>query len=483
VASVTSKARRSPIALAIILGLLAASRPLAAQSAQPAPQPSSQPAPKVFTLQQAVDFALANYPAVRAALERYNAARSNIGLAKTSYLPFVSAVGQDDRGTRESVLGVLMPQFPTIMTGTEGTVSPNNGTYWVSGMGFLFSWEPFTFGYRHSLVQSAEATASRTAAQVDLTRLGVSAAVMNASLALLADEQRVKASEADVARRQVFGRSVHALVDAHLRPGADASRADAELAAARTQLIETQQREAEDNALMAELLGISGTPVEIQPGPLLNAPPEQIWTQLPAGQHPAAIVEQRDIDEVQSRINVLNHSFYPHFDLEELTSGRGSNELSTAKGAPGATANGLLPSVFNWQAGLTVQINISDWFARREQRAIQLSNLHQQQALYAQTVDTINGQVQRALAALDGARRIAQNTPVELQAAQQSEAQARARFQAGVGTIVDVAQAQSLLVQAEIDDSLARLGIWRALAQLAAAEGDVNPLLNLTKVP
>lgn len=74
---------------------------------------------------------------------------------------------------------------------------------------------------------------------------------------------------------------------------------------------------------------------------------------------------------------------------------------------------------------------------------------------------------------------MAQNTPIELQASRDSEAQARARFQAGVGTIVDVAEAQRLLVQAEIDDSLARLSIWRALADLAAAEGDIRPFLDL----
>ncbi|HEV2421056.1 MAG TPA: TolC family protein [Candidatus Acidoferrales bacterium] len=472
---VSHKSKRCLVVVAVVLGVATTARRVAAQSAEPAP--------KVFTVQQAVEFALTNYPAVRASLEQYNAARSGVGLAKTSYAPVLNAVAQEERGTRESVLGVLMPQFPTVMTGTEGTVSPNNGTYWVSGMGFLFSWEPFTFGYRRSLVRSAEVTASRTAAQVDLTRLGVSSAVVNASLALLADEQRVKASEADVTRREVFARSVHALVDARLRPGADGSRADAELAVARTQLIEAQEREGEDNASMAEFLGIAGTPVEIQPGPLLDAPPEQIWPQPPATKNPAAVIAQREIDEVQSRISVLNHSYFPHFYVEELTSGRGSNELSTAKSAPGAAAGGLLPSVFNWQAALTAQMNLSDWFARHEQRSIQLADRRQQEALYTETVQTITGKVQEALATLDGARRVAQNTPIELEAAQQSEAQARARFQAGVATIVDVAEAQRLLVQAEIDDSLARLRIWRALAQLAADEGNLSPLLNLAKLP
>ena len=43
--------------------------------------------PKVLTLEQAVDFALKNYPAVRAALERVSAAQAGVGLARTSYLP------------------------------------------------------------------------------------------------------------------------------------------------------------------------------------------------------------------------------------------------------------------------------------------------------------------------------------------------------------------------------------------------------------
>ena len=51
-----------------------------------------------------------------------------------------------------------------------------------------------------------------------------------------------------------------------------------------------------------------------------------------------------------------------------------------------------------------------------------------------------------------GARRVAENTPIELKAARDTESQARARYQAGLATIVDVAEAQGLLVQAEGED-------------------------------
>jgi outer membrane protein len=444
--------------------------------ASAAQAPKTQP--KVFTVQQAIDYALTHYPAVRAALERYNAARAGVGLARTNYVPFMDGVWESDRETRESVLGVLLPQSPTILTGTQGTVTPGPAEpFWTTGMGFLLSWQPFTFGYRRAELRSAHATENRTSAQVTLTQLGVASAVANASLAVLAREQTVQASQADVNRRTVFDRSVHALVNAQLRPGADASRADAELAAARTRLIEAEDARDVATAALAEALGMAGSTVEIMPTPFLQTPPESTWPEMPLTSHPAAVVQQRTIQEIQSRISVLNHTFYPHLTLNGLQQWRGSGQQKTGVITPGL--QGLEPTIQNWAAGLSVQMNFSQFFSLRERKKIELANARRQEALYDLTIQNLTGQMQQALASVDGARRVAQNTPIELAAARQSEAQARARFQAGVGTIVDVAEAQSLLVQAEIDDSLARLSIWRALAQLAADEGNLTPFLNL----
>jgi outer membrane protein len=450
---------------------------LAGFASVPAAQ-APQARPRIFTVQEAVSYALNHYPAVRAALESYNAAKAGFGLARTNYVPFVDGVWESDRETRESVLGVLLPQSPTILTGTQGTVTPGPAEpFWTTGMGGLFSWQPFTFGYRRSQLREARATENRTAAQLTLTRLGVASAVADASLAVLARQQTVQASQADVNRRMVFDRSVHALVSAQLRPGADASRADAELAAARTRLIEAEEARDVARAALAETLGLAGNAVVISVGPFLETPPGNIWSQLPLTNHPAAVAQQRSIQEVQSRISVLNHEFYPHITLNGLEQWRGSGEKTSGKITP--SLQGLEPTIRNWAAGLSVQMNFSQFFSIRENKKIQVADRRRQQALYDLTLQNLTGQEQQAVARVNGARRVAQNTPVELAAARQSEAQARARFQAGVGTIVDVAEAQSLLVQAEIDDSLARLSIWRALAELAADEGDLTPFLGL----
>ena len=82
---------------------------------------------------------------------------------------------------------------------------------------------------------------------------------------------------------------------------------------------------------------------------------------------------------------------------------------------------------------------------------------------------------------LDGARRVAENTPIQLNAARTGEIQSRTRYQAGLTTIVELADAESLLEQAEIDDALAKLAVWHNLANLAAAEGDLEPFFQLVR--
>jgi len=84
---------------------------------------------------------------------------------------------------------------------------------------------------------------------------------------------------------------------------------------------------------------------------------------------------------------------------------------------------------------------------------------------------------------VQAARAVAANTPVQLAAAQQSESQARARYQAGLASIVEVADAQSLLAQAEVQDQLARIDVWRALLAESAAQGTLTPFLSLVTSP
>ncbi len=464
---------RLSVRLAVFVGLLLGLLP-PARAGQ-----AGRPAEKTFTLEQAIDFALKNYPAVRAALEQVGAARGGVELARTSYLPRTDLLWQSTRATRNNIFGLLLPQAVVPPISGPVLASTSNGSAWGSAAGLLFSWEPFDFGYRRAGVNAARATENRTSAEVGLTQLDVAVAVTDAFTGLLAAHERTRAAEADVERRRIFVESVEVLVKNELRPGADASRAEAELAAARIQLVQAEESEQVARVTLAQVLGIAGTEVQANPGPLLGPPPEEPLPEAPVTSHPLAEVEKARVDEAAARLRVFERQYYPRFNFQSAVSGRGTGANLDGTFAGGANGLGLERS--NWGLGLTVTFPLFDFASIHARKRIELSNERSQAARYDQAVQELTGQQARARATWEGARRVAENTPVELRAARDTETQVRARYQAGLATLVDVADAQRLLVQAEIDDAVARLNVWRGLASIAAAQGNLEPFMQLLR--
>jgi outer membrane protein len=442
-------------------------------------QNSVKPPERPLTLDQAVDFALANYPAVRASLERALASKEGVGLSRTSYLPRTDLLWQSNRATRNNIFGLYLPQ--TVVPPISGPVlsSTSDRGVWGSMAGVLLSWEPFDFGYRGANVDVAKAAQGRANAELSLTKLEVAGAVGDAFLRLAAAQEQVKAAEADVDRRQVLATSVHALVKEELRPGADASRVDAELAAAKIQLIRAQEVQRESEATFAELLGISGSKVAISADSLLTASPTTYASQDQLVNHPAALVVNSTLFETKAREKVLSKSYYPRFNLQGSFSGRGSG--ANTDGTFGTGTDGLDLMRHNWAVGLTATFSVLDFPALHFKKQIEQSNERAQQADYDKTLQNLTAQAERAKAAYDSAVLISQNTPVELEAARLGERQANARYQSALAPIVEVAEAQRLLLQAETDDNLARLTVWRAMLGEALAQGDLQPFLELAR--
>jgi outer membrane protein TolC len=131
--------------------------------------------------------------------------------------------------------------------------------------------------------------------------------------------------------------------------------------------------------------------------------------------------------------------------------------------------------------GLTVTFPAFDLFSIRARQQIEQHNERAEDARYNQVLQDLNGGLEKANAILAGARRVAQNTPVQLEAARATEQQATARYKAGLANVIEVAEAERILTQAEIDDALAKLGVWRGLLGLAVAGGDVQPFLAISR--
>lgn len=461
-------------ALAMLPGLLAA-----AQTVTPAPPAPAAKPQGPLTLAQAIQLADANYPAIRAAQEQQVAAQHQIGVAKTAYLPRADMLWQTNRATDNNRTGLLLPQ--AIMPSISGPVAGNapGRSAWSSAGGALLNWQPFDFGARAAQVDVARKNASAAVSATDLTRLGIEGATANAYLDIVAAHQLVNVAQANVNRMQTFADSVNVLVNNKLRPGADASQADAQLAIARTQLIQAQTQEKVRVAALADFLELPVQQVKIDPARVLAAPPAADPEATPIGTHPAAQQEAALVGRQEAQLHVLNRSYVPVFDLLGSISGRGSGLDNLGNFAGGTT--GLAPNTLNWGAAVQVTFPAFDFFLIHREKQVQAANVRAEQRRYDQTMDDLSVQVEQAQAILDGARQVAENTPVEVAAARQSEQQQRARFQASLATVVEVAVAESMLTQAEGDDAIARINVWRGLAGLAVARGDATPFLNLLK--
>jgi hypothetical protein len=285
---------------------------------------------------------------------------------------------------------------------------------------------------------------------------------------VLAAQRTTQAAEADVRRRETFDKAVRVLVDNQLRAGAEASRADAELARARVNLARAQQQEKISRAALVDILSLPDTSVEVQESSLPVAPPDRSPETSPITSNPVAEVQHARVEEAQARVHILDRSYYPKFYFQSSVYGRGSGWNPAGNFEGGTT--GLGPDRSNWAAGLTVTFPVFDIFAIRSRKAVESANERAEAARYDQDLQDLTGQLRKAQASLEGARQVAQNTPVELDAARTTETQERSRYQAGLATLVEVADAQSLLVQAETDDALARLAVWQNLAAVAAAD-------------
>jgi outer membrane protein TolC len=430
-----------------------------------------------MTLEQAVQDASAKYPNVRASLEQVSAAAAAVNLARTAFLPRADLAAQLNRATHNNVFGLTLPQggaFPSI----SGPVLRTNSldSVWGSAVGVMVQWEPFDFGLRQANVDLAQASRERARSQVAVTRLEAAAAAADAYLTILAAQQTVSAARAGVERARVLNDVTSTLVTNQLRPGAEASRARAELAVAQTQLIQAEQAVDIARAALAQVLGVPPEGLQLVAGKLLDQPADSAGLpEAPPAAHPVIAAQSTAIGEVQAREKALDRSWYPRFNLEAAEYARGTG--IQPDGATGNPASGFGPNIQNWAVGMTVTFPLADLPGLKARKEIERAHERAERARYDQLVQNFNGEIARARAILNGARRIAANTPVQLEAARDAAQQAAARYRAGLGTLVEVAEAERLQTQAEIDSSLARLNIWRALLGLAIAQGDLSPFV------
>jgi len=452
--------------------LTRADMPVVTTSAVDVAVPGRARTSAIYTLDEAVREALANHPRIRAARADEHAAEARVDAARFRELPAAGASAQLNRSTGNTTPGLFFPTqgFPAI-AGPVESKSLNSGT-WQIGAGIWASWDVLSFAREAGTIDVALANCKASSVQVSVEQLDIAYGAADAFLLLLEAQEAAWAAHAAADRAETLVKMTKPLVDQGLRPGVDLARAEAELAAAHTLVATAMQTHDVRRANLAVAVGHVGVSMEAAPGNLVNS--------LDATRRTASIEDNPNVVEANILVQrigagreVVRAQFLPRVDLVAALYARGTG--LSVNGLAQSPASGLVPDVPNWAAGLVVTWSVLDIPAIRARSRAASADYDAAVARRDEVVLAVSGQLESASALLTGAQSIARETPVALAAAQAAEQQAVARYRTALAPIVDVADAERVLTQAEINDAIARIEVRRALLALGRAAGDLGP--------
>lgn len=320
------------------------------------------------------------------------------------------------------------------------------------------SWLVWDFGQIRSRVGALRATAMAQEQAEQLLGVQIDAGVRVAFAALQAAIALRHSSQALLRQHQQRERLIAAWVEVGRRPPIDLVQVRADIAQAEVQLAQT---EADIELAWVQLAQAVGAPVE--PGEV------------------AAEASPPLADEGKSLDALVKVAARQRGELKQLLAQQQAQRLQTA-----ATRRAWWPSLnlssslteagqtldamaWNWSAGLALQWPI--WQGGKVQADVRAARA-QQRALTAREaglLQQLRVEVQRAEVGLRAARNAVRGSEVAERLARERLTLAEGRYAAGLGTLIDVSDAQTALqsTEAQLVQARYRLAVARAQLQLA----------------
>jgi len=431
-----------------------------------------------FTLEAAISFAVKNYPAMRIAAAKIAAATAETGVTRTAYMPRSDFFWQNNWATANQQMGLFFP-MPGLLPVAGGYPRQN----WQAGFGnyggLVTSVTAYDFGYRRTRMQASRANEKTALANQQLTEFDVAAAAANAFLQAVTAQSLVKTAEADFQRSRVLLTMVATLTKSGLRPGADESRALADVAQSETRLIKAREQAKLTLIQLAHALGLAGEEVRIDAGPFLTTSPATAAFPVKITEHPAVQAELSTINSLLLQKKVTSKSYLPKLNVLGGVMTRGSGWQDTTQYLGGL--HGTYPNMMNYGLAVTLNWTPTDAFEARARKKVQEANIEAEKAKYDELIEQLKTADAQARTLIESATLVAQHTPVQIAAAKMTNQLVTQRYKAGLATLVDVADAQKILTQAEVDDALAKLGVWSAYLGGAESKGTLTPFMGLVR--
>ena len=414
----------------------------------PAPIPPSQIAGRLLTLEECIAIALEAQPRVQATLYDYAAARYRVNQAFSPLLPQLSGVVSS---TRSNV--------PTVVTNSVGT---NTTIVQTRQFGdtllaqVQLSQLLFDFGKSLAATDAARKLAEVAVENVELQRQLISLTVKEAYTNTLFSQRLIRVQEQAVERAELNLRSAKGFFDVGTRPKSDVARAEVDVANAKVDLIRAK------NALRQAIVALNiAMAIDVDT-------PTQLVDNL--------IYQPVTIDRLKLRADSLRQR--PEYRQAKLQQAAAeATERQTFRNffpditGTGAFGGAQTPLNEAWSVGLALNWSIFDGGNRIARYQEAKANTQGATARVKSTELDVIQNVEQAVIAVEEAQERILAAQTLVASAQENFRLAQGRFDAGVGTILELTDAQLALTQAQNTESQALADYRIALALLDRAVG------------
>jgi outer membrane protein len=476
---VSTRCARRMCLVVLLIGGATSSLAQTAPQSPPAGAPSAEAAgPRKVTLAEAIDYALKNQPAVKAALARVAARQAEVAIPRGQWLPSVGLTAQllvgTANNTTASYLGAALVPIPRVggtvsVTGSTASWSPEPSSF--AGLGV--TQQIFEFGRIAAEISAAESQVTVERRSADAQSLDVRFGVEEAYFAVYSAKAVVRAAAEGLERARAHYEMARAGVAQGLRPPIEQTRVAAEVARLDLVKVRAEGNVRVSQTLLAAAVGSPEAALDIAdqaPTPA-ELPPLEATVQRALGREPQlqAALERIHVQEEETRAAFAQ--LRPEFLFAGTLNARAGGSTPSGS-APVPSGDGWIPEVPNWQVGIIFSWPIFEgtlWAraeASREREVVR----REEAALIKQD---LVARIDTTYVAVTIAREALPRLAAAVEAARANYAQADARFKAGLGTSVELADAQTLRTDTEIQLALGQFDLARTRAAFgrAIAEG------------
>lgn len=429
--------------------------PAGAQSASTA---QAAPAPRTLTQAEAITLALQQNQQLRVAAFEVTVARAQLAQAKAAASGQVNAQASYTRVKEQGPTTLAIPFGGTTITVTLPAPSPD-----LYDVRLVYQYPLYAGGRIEAQVALAEANLKGAEAMLERLKQQIVFGVRQAYYQVLLAQAGMEVAERAAAQATENLRVARARVVAGVSPRFDEIQADVALATARQTQVRARNAIAQASQGLNALLNLPlNTPLLLK-DPFVVEPVRTGLEALIA----KALETRPELAEVRARqaaaqaaVQLAESGAKPTVALSAAPS------YSNTTGALFAGGSGA----FNWSITLAATLNLFDGGITQEKvREAQL-RLEQLQALEAQQRQSIELEVRQAFLNLQSAQEELTGADALVTQANEALRIASVRFQAGVGTNLEVLSAQASSSQAEgskaqalFNYSVARAGLERAI--------------------